>query len=153
MKSVVEQVKDLLMPFLTKNDVELYDVQFVKEGKERYLRVFIDKETGIGLEDCERVSKFLSGELDRLDPIKEQYYLEVSSPGAERELRSDRDFERFQGHRVNVALHQSLQGTKLISGRLVRKDEEELILESLQGGKEIRIPKGYVKKVKNVLEI
>ncbi|NMB04595.1 MAG: ribosome maturation factor RimP [Tissierellia bacterium] len=151
-KSVVEMVTEIVQPFLEKHNFELYDIEFIKEDGERYLRVYIDKEPTVGFEDIELVSKFLSDELDRTDPIKESYYLEVSSPGAERLLKKDADFKKYQGHKVEVQLIRPLDGLNRYIGRLVSKDETNLVLE-LRPKKTITIPVELIDYVKNILEI
>lgn len=151
-RSVVELVTDILQPFLDNNGFELYDIEFIKEDGDRYLRVYVDKEPAIGLDDCEKVSKFLSDELDRQDPIKEKYYLEVSSPGAERILKKESDFEKYQGHKVEVQLMRPLDGLNRYTGKLVSKDDTELRLE-LRPKKFVTIPVELIDYVKNILEI
>lgn len=151
-KSVVEMVTEIVQPFLEKHNFELYDIEFIKEDGERYLRVYIDKEPTVGFEDIELVSKFLSDELDRTDPIKESYYLEVSSPGAERLLKKDADFKKYQGHKVEVQLIRPFDGLNRYIGRLVSKDETNLVLE-LRPKKTITIPVELIDYVKNILEI
>lgn len=145
-------VTEIVQPFLEKHNFELYDIEFIKEDGERYLRVYIDKEPTVGFEDIELVSKFLSDELDRTDPIKESYYLEVSSPGAERLLKKDADFKKYQGHKVEVQLIRPLDGLNRYIGRLVSKDETNLVLE-LRPKKTITIPVELIDYVKNILEI
>lgn len=97
---------------------ELVDVEFIKEGANWYLRVYIDKPGGIAIDDCEAVSRQLSDRLDELDPIKQSYILEVSSPG-ERPLKKERDYDRFKGEWVEVKLYQPLDGRKLFEGKLM----------------------------------
>lgn len=145
-------VTEIVQPFLEKHNFELYDIEFIKEDGERYLRVYIDKEPTVGFEDIELVSKFLSDELDRTDPIKESYYLEVSSPGAERLLKKDADFKKYLGHKVEVQLIRPLDGLNRYIGRLVSKDETNLVLE-LRPKKTITIPVELIDYVKNILEI
>lgn len=145
-------VTEIVQPFLEKHNFELYDIEFIKEDGERYLRVYIDKEPTVGFEDIELVSKFLSDELDRTDPIKESYYLEVSSPGAERLLKKDADFKKYQGHKVEVQLIRPLDGLNRYIGRLVSKDETNLVLE-LRPKKTITIPVELIDYIKNILEI
>lgn len=84
---MVELVRELIEGYCTENDLEIVDIEFVKEGPHRYLRIIIDKEDGIGLDDCGLVSKFLNKKLDEVDPIEENYFLEVTSPGVERQLK------------------------------------------------------------------
>lgn len=150
-KSVVEIVSDLLKEFFHKNNYELYDVEFVKEGSDRYLRVFVDKEPSVTVDDCEVISKYLSAKLDEQDPIKEHYYLEVSSPGAEREFRKESDYQKYLGHQVMVYFIRNYQGVNSIRGKLLDKTEDSLSIEFAK--KPMVIPMDVVKKVKNLLEI
>lgn len=136
---IKELVRELSEEFLKENDLELYNVEFQKEGKDWFLRIFIDKVQGeeyVGSDDCEKVSRFLSGELDNLDPIEQNYYLEVSSPGMDRQLLEQKHFDRFAGKLVEVKLYKGLDGKKLYQGILkglidgnvviINEDEEEL---------------------------
>lgn len=117
-KRVVDVVREISEPFCAANEMELLDVQFVKEGPYRYLRLLIDKEGGVSLDDCQLVSKDLNKKLDELDPIEENYFLEVSSAGVERELKKEADFEKFKGRMVQAKLFQAIDGEKLIEGTL-----------------------------------
>jgi ribosome maturation factor RimP len=124
-KTITELTKELLADFLPENGYELYNAEFVKEGKDRYLRVFVDRidadidAPGIGTDDCARISGFLSAALDAIDPIEGQYYLEVSSPGLDRALLRDEDFARFAGRPVEISLYRAFGGKKKLEGRLV----------------------------------
>ena len=130
-KSVVETVTELVTPILDAHHFELVDVEFVKEGKGWYLRVFIDKPGGINIEECALVSDQLSEQLDGCDPdpIPQAYYLEVSSPGAERPLKKERDYERAVGEYVHVSLYQQLNGKKVYEGTLTKVTPTELTME------------------------
>lgn len=150
-KSVVEIVSELLRDFFNKNGYELYDVEFVKEGSERYLRVFVDKDPSVTVDDCEVISKYLSAKLDEHDPIKEHYYLEVSSPGAEREFRKESDYQKYIGHQVMVYFLRNYQGVNSLRGKLLEKTADSLTIEF--GKKPMVIPMDVVHKVKNLLEI
>ena len=97
---------------------EVYDIEYRKEGKDYYLRIFIDKDGGVGIDDCERYSRLISPMLDSEDPIKENYILEVSSPGMFRKLTSERHFEKYIGSRVEVKLFKSENGKKSVTGTL-----------------------------------
>ena len=119
---------DLLLPIVEKENFELVDVEFKKEGPHRYLRVFIDKDGGITLDDCQKVSEALSEKLDELDPIEENYFLEVSSPGLDRPLKKDADFERFKGELVEIKLYEPINGQKLLEGELVGLVEDHIHL-------------------------
>ncbi len=152
MKSVSATVEDILKPFLTSKDLELYDLSFVKEGPHRYLRVFIDSDSGVSLEQCELVSKFLSEALDKKDPIKEQYFLEVSSPGIERILKTDRHFQKYVGSKIQVNLFTTLEGQKQIKGKLLTKGDEFLKILDDCSKKEIDIPLALISRARNVVE-
>ncbi|MGM0123950.1 ribosome maturation factor RimP [Enterococcus sp. AZ194] len=131
MSNVVETVTDFLMPILDEQNFELVEVEFVKEGKNWFLRVFIDKEGGIDIEECALVSERLSEKLDSVDPdpIPQAYFLEVSSPGAERPLKKEADYEKAIGEYVNVSLYQAIDGEKQYQGFLQSVSPEELVLK------------------------
>ncbi len=111
-------VEELALGFLEGTEIELVDVEYVKE-RDWYLRVFIDKENGIDIEDCQKLSEQLEAKLDELDPIRESYYLEVSSPGLDRALKKEKDFVRHAGQKVEVALYAPIKGKKVMVGVLV----------------------------------
>ena len=116
----VEKITErLVMPIIQNENFELVDLEYKKEGSNWYLRIYIDKPGGITLDDCQKVSEQLSDELDKEDPIKENYFLEVSSPGLDRPLKKDADFIRFKGEIVEVKLYEPLNGNKVIEGELV----------------------------------
>lgn len=136
MADVVETVTELVSPILNDHHFELYDVEFVREGGSWYLRVYIDKDGGITLEDCANVSDALSEKLDSLpeDPIPQQYFLEVSSPGAERPLKKTRDYERAIGQYVHISLYAPLKGQhgqKVYEGTLESFDDDILTVSYL----------------------
>lgn len=125
-KSIVEQ---LLQPYLQEhNEFELVDIEYVKEGSNRFLRVFVDKEGGIDIEECGRISEYLSAKLDEKDPIPDAYFLEVSSPGAERPLKSQRDYERAIGKYIYVKTYEPVDGLKEFEGFLETYAEHELAI-------------------------
>ncbi|PXW92493.1 ribosome maturation factor RimP [Streptohalobacillus salinus] len=124
--NVVEQTEQLVQPIMEELNLELVDVEYVKEGKSWYLRVFVDKEGGVDIEECGRVSELLSEKLDETDPIKDMYYLEVSSPGAERPLKKTADFTKFVGSHVHIKLYEPIGGMKAIEGQLVAFSNEEV---------------------------
>ena len=102
--NIVCKVKELVKPIIANFDLELWDIEFVKEGSEYYLRVYIDKPTGVDINDCEKVSKAIDKPLDELDPIDIPYNLEVSSPGVERRLKKPEHFLRCIGYDVKIKL-------------------------------------------------
>jgi ribosome maturation factor RimP len=120
-KNIRELVSSLAGDFLREHGLELYSTEFKKEGRDWYLRVFIDRVDGayVSTEDCETVSRFLSEELDREDPIPQNYYLEVSSPGMDRPLLSPEHFDRYSGEIVDVRLYKARDGRKDFQGKLI----------------------------------
>ncbi|MRN07080.1 ribosome maturation factor RimP [Lactobacillus sp. 0.1XD8-4] len=133
LSSVVETVTDLVTPILQDHGFYLYDLEFVKEGKSWYLRVYIDKDGGITIEDCAIVSDELSEALDNVepDPIPQAYFLEVSSPGAERPLKKEEDYQRAINHYIHVSLYQQINGQKVYEGTLTQLSEKEITLDYL----------------------
>lgn len=126
----METVTELVTPILENQNFELVEVEFVKEGKNWFLRVFIDKENGIDIEECAFVSEQLSAQLDTLDPdpIPQAYFLEVSSPGAERPLKKENDYQKALGEFIHVSLYQLIDGEKQFEGLLKSFDQNQLIL-------------------------
>lgn len=133
LSSIVEIVTDLVTPILQDHDFYLYDLEFVKEGKSWYLRVYIDKDGGITLEDCALVSDELSEALDNVepDPIPQAYFLEVSSPGAERPLKKEEDYQRAIDHYIHISLYQQINGQKVYEGTLTQLSNKEITLDYL----------------------
>lgn len=126
-KKITELVSELLGDYLTENGYILYNTEYVKEGRDWFLRVFVDLagEEGdegdpvyIGTEDCEKVSRYLSEKLDEADPIKQNYFLEVSSPGMDRPLLTPAHYERYIGSAVEIKLYKAVDGIKTIEGEL-----------------------------------
>ena len=133
MSTVIETVTELVKPILAEHNFYLYDMEFVKEGKSWYLRVYIDKDGGITLNDCATVSDQLSEALDNVepDPIPQAYFLEVSSPGAERPLRNEEDYQRAVNDYIHVSLYQQIDGKKIYEGTLTKLTDKELTLDYL----------------------
>lgn len=120
-QKITEIVEAMLADFMAEAGLELYNSEFIKEGKDWFLRVYIDKpeeEGYIDTEDCEKVSRYLSERLDEEDPIDKEYYLEVSSPGMDRVLVKDEHYARYVGKVVDVRLYKGKDGTKNIQGTL-----------------------------------
>ncbi|GEO24846.1 ribosome maturation factor RimP [Alicyclobacillus acidoterrestris] len=126
---VTDIVERLAQPIAEAQHVELVDVEYKKEGANWYLRVFIDKPEGVDIDDCSRVSEQLSEQLDIVDPIPTAYFLEVSSPGAERPLKKPADFVRAVGEYVHISLYEPLDGQKVFEGFLRSYEETQLTLE------------------------
>jgi ribosome maturation factor RimP len=147
LKSRVEaQVATLVEPYIEEQGLELVDVEYVREGAHWYLRVYIDKEGGIELDDCSTVSRIVSAKLDQADPISQAYMLEVSSPGLERPLKKEQDFERFKGSLVTVNTTVGFQGYTEFTGNLVGLEDNQIILEF--ENERISIPRDQVKKAR-----
>lgn len=143
---VKDLVEELVAPFLEEHGMELYNVEFVKEAKDWFLRVYIDKqeapeETFISTDDCELVSRFLSEKLDENDPIEQNYYLEVSSPGMDRVLLKEKDFVRYAGKQVDINLYQAVNGKKALTGELVGIVDNQLVINDETGRVEIPMEK------------
>ena len=127
---VEKLVETLINPILQNEKFELIDIEFTKEGPHRYLRVFIDKIGGITLDDCQKVSEQLSEKLDEEDPIEENYFLEISSPGLDRPLKKTKDFERFKGENIEVRLYQPMDNKKVFEGELVGSDNNVITIKT-----------------------
>lgn len=130
--NIESKMENLLTPIIQKLEYELYDVQYVKEGKDYYLRITIDKPAGISIEDCEKVNHAIDEILDEEDLINTSYFLEVSSPGIERVLRKQRHFEKQIGNEIYIKLFKPLEKQKEIKGILksYQKDELELQIDT-----------------------
>jgi len=150
-KRVVDIVEEILTPYVSQNDIELVDVEFVKEGPYRYLRITIDKEEPVTLDDCQWVSQYLSKRLDALDPIEEQYFLEVTSPGVERLLKRDSEYEKFKGRKIQIKLFQPYEGQKMLVGTLAGLVDDKIAIEGADGIR-MEIPKSKVATAKLVVD-
>ena len=142
---MIKKLMETIEPIVAALNYELYHLEYVKEAGEYYLRIYIDSENGISFEDCEKISRRISEALDADDPIEEAYYLEVSSPGIERGLYTDKHLEKFIGSDVNVKLNKLMEGKKALTGKLVRFDAESITFET--EGAEVSIPRDIIKSV------
>ena len=150
MAKIEEKVEQLVKDPIEKLGYSLYDVEYVKEGPEYYLRIYIDKESGIDLNDCEKVSNEINEILDKADYIKEQYYLEVSSTGIERKLRKDKHLEQNISKNVEIKLFKKdNNGKKEYTGKLKAFNQEEIIIET---DKEIAIERKNIAQIKTIYE-
>ncbi|MDL2273893.1 ribosome maturation factor RimP [Oscillospiraceae bacterium OttesenSCG-928-G22] len=132
MSRLTDKIAEMALPIVTGFGLDLWDVEFTKEGGEQFLRIFIDSDEGVFIDQCVSVSRALEKILDEEDPIDGSYTLEVSSAGAERQLKRPSDFEKFLGHLVEVKLYRGLDGKKQFLGTLLARDEETLKLD--EGG-------------------
>jgi len=128
--SIEERIENLIESTINVLGYELYDVEYSKEGKDYFLRIFIDKPEGIDLNDCEKVNDSINDLLDRADYIKEQYFLEVSSPGIERILRKDKHLEKNIGGLVEIKLFKAIDNKKVIQGVLKEFSKESIVIET-----------------------
>ena len=129
MASVEEKVENLIIKKIQELGYELYDVFYMKEGKDYFLRIFIDKPEGINLEDCEKVSNSINGLLDEADYIKEQYFLEVSSPGIERVLKKEKHLKDNIGNKVEVRMFKSINRKKILQGILKKITQDSITID------------------------
>jgi len=137
-KKITETAEEMLEEFLKNNGYELYNIEYVKEGKDRFLRVYIDwalsgEERYISTDDCEKVSRFLGDKLDELDLFPDSYYLEVSSPGLDRVLYREKDYIRFSGKEVEISLYEATHGKKKFAGTLKGLAEGKIIITDEKG--------------------
>ena len=131
-QKVVEKVEKLANKIAEDLGYEIWDVRYLKEGKDWILRIYIDSQNGITIEDCEKMSRAIDSPLDKLDPIKNPYCLEVSSPGLERELVKDEHFQKFLGQKVKIRLIRPLENKeKDFNGTLIsfKDNNVEIITE------------------------
>lgn len=148
MARIEEKVEALITPKVEELGYNLYDVEYVKEGKDYYLRIYIEKERGIDLNDCELVSNNITEILDKEDYIKEQYFLEVSSPGIERVLKKDKHLQDNLKSNVSVKLFKPIENQKQYIGILVSFDEENIEIEIQD--KTIKLPRTNIAQIKTV---
>lgn len=130
--------EELVMPIIEQNNFELVDVEYVKEASNYYLRVYIDKEGGITVDDCEIVSRALGDLLDAKDFIEESYVLEVSSPGLGRPLKKDKDFKRSIGMEVEIHLYKAIERQKDYTGVLIAYSDDDVTI-AVDDDKEMKI--------------
>ena len=146
MAKVTEIVAQLALPFVQQAGCSLWDVEYVKEAGSWFLRVYIDKEGGVAIDDCEAVSRPLSDALDEADPIEGSYVLEVSSAGADRVLKTAEQFAQFIGAEVEVRLYRARDGRKEFIGNLVSFEEGNVAVE--QDGESVLFEKKEVAQVR-----
>ena len=164
-RKIQELVSDILSEFLTDNGYELYHVEYCKEAKDWFLRVYIDiagqgaagtadmntreenAQRYIGTEDCEKVSRFLSDKLDEEDPIGQNYFLEVSSPGMDRELITEEHYRRYTGHDADISLYKAVNGEKNFTARL-KSVQDGSITFTKADGTDMEMPMDQIAKAR-----
>lgn len=146
-KGVLTKVRKISESVAEALNYELVDVEFVKEYSDYYLRAYIYKDNGVNLDDCQKMSELLSERLDAEDPIDVAYYLEVSSPGLDRPLKTDRDFERNLEKEIDISLYKPINGMKKIEGVLEGYNNDELTIRT-ESSEIINIPREAISLVK-----
>lgn len=153
---IVDKVSTLIQPFFDEEAYELFDIEYVKEGQDWFLRIYADKPEGVSLDDCVYLSEHISSILDEADPdpIPGTYFLEVSSPGAERPLKSEKAIRQAVGQWVHVNLYQHYDGFKEIEGKLLAISNESLILETKDKTRRIEkeIPRKLISFIRLAIE-
>lgn len=145
-ETVSTRVEELLAPFLSHEDLELVDVEYKKEGANWYLRIFVDKQGGVQLDDCSKVSNFISTELDRDNFVSQRYFLEVSSPGVERPLKKPADYVRFCGSKVVLCTTIKIEESKKFHGIIADYVDDQVVLETPEGL--VKIPYHLIAKAR-----
>ncbi len=145
-----QEVIKLLNPIIKERGIGLWDMEFKKEGQSYVLRVFLDKDGGIGIDDCEIISRALSEKLDETDPIPQEYMLEVSSAGLDRVIKYDFHFEKCMGKNVDVKLFGTIDGLKEFTAELCGYDEENVFLKI--NGNEKSFPKNKISSIRLTVE-
>lgn len=142
--ALVNEIYEMVKPIADELNYDIYNVEYVKENGELYLRIYIEKDGGITLSDCEALSRRVSDLMDEKDPIKDPYFLEVSSPGLNRTLFTEEHYKRFIGREVMVKFTKSVDGKKNIKGILKEVNKDSIVVEADQL---INIPKDKIKSV------
>ncbi|MBR1444426.1 MAG: ribosome maturation factor RimP [Firmicutes bacterium] len=125
-KEITAKVEEMVMPVAEKRNYEIVDVEYVKEGPNKYLRIYADKEGGFSVDDCEILSRDIEKMLDSEDFIENAYILEVSSPGIDRILKKDKEYVKYKGRTVDVKLYKALDGQKEFQGELVGLEDGKI---------------------------
>lgn len=154
-KQIIETSTQIINKIIENTDYELVDLEYVKEGPFMYLRVYLDKEGGITIDDCAVVSKEFNKKLDELDFIDDQYFLEVSSPGVDRAFKKDSDYIKNLNNEVEVKLFAPVNGMKLLKGILLEKNENDIVVGLGSKGEEnkVTIELKNITKINKIVEL
>jgi len=144
---IVDLVRSFAEPVVLENGCTLWDVEYVREGADWFLRLYIDKDGGVDINDCERISRAVDPILDEKDPVPDSYHFEVCSAGLERTLKRPADFERFLGSAVLVRLYRPKDGSKEFAGKLEGYEDGNITI-LLQNGKQLTFEKSEVALVR-----
>jgi ribosome maturation factor RimP len=148
--SVTESIEELVTPIINENRLELVDVEYKKEGKNWFLRIFIDKEGGVTVHDCTRVSRQIEDLIEVEEAVPSSYILEVSSPGLDRPLKKEEDFLRFKGQRAHVTTYTPIHEQKNFKGT-IRDFQKDVLFMDIDN-QSVEIPKNQIAKAKLEIE-
>lgn len=132
-QNTVQRVEEIVKPFADELGLQLWDIKFAKEGSDWYLRIFIDKDGGVSIDDCVDLTHAITKPLDEADPISQSYMLEVSSPGVERELTKDEHFEKFVGSPVMIRLIRAVDGVRDFKGVMTSYENKKITVKLIDG--------------------
>lgn len=138
-KDIIKNVENLVMPIITENNYELVEIEFIKEGANYYLRLYIDKDGGFSINDCEKVSRYLEQKLEENDFIDKAYILEVSSPGIDRVLKKDSEYVKYKGRIVDIKLYKPINKVKEFQGELIGLIDDKIVI--IENDKELSFDK------------
>jgi ribosome maturation factor RimP len=149
-KKTEDLIAEVAEPIVAARGLELVDVEYNKEGENWILRVFIDKEGGVSLDDCQEISRSLSDSLDANDPIENSYLLEVSSPGIDRPLKTEKDFKRFTGKLIDLSTYAPINGQRKLTGELLGLEDGEIKIKI--DDQEVAIPRDKIAQTRLAIE-
>ena len=152
MKFVLEDIKKECEPIIENLGYDLVDLEYIKEDANNYLRFYIGKRGGVSIDDCQKVSELVSDKLDELDPIDDSYYLEVSSPGLDRPLKTDKDLDRNIGYDVELSFYRAINGMKKQVGNLKSYNDEYIVIEDVKGNDQ-KIDRSDISVIKPAINI
>jgi len=150
-KNILKIVRENCEPIIEDLGYDLVDLEFVNERGDYFLRFYIGKLGGISIDDCQKVSEIISEKLDELDPIEQSYYLEVSSPGLDRPLKTDKDLKRNIGMKVELNLYKKIDGKKNYIGELLDFSDKDIVI-LMDNKNEKKISREYISNIKLVIE-
>lgn len=132
--NIPEQIEKIILPLAEKETVEIVDVEYVRENGENILRIYIDSPDGVNLDLCTKMSRLFGNEIDKNDPIKDHYILEISSPGIDRILKKEKDFLRFKGFCIKVTTAKAINNQKHFKGQLVAVANNKIVVDDVTNG-------------------
>ncbi len=151
-KEIEKLTKRIVKPIINSNNLELVDLEYVKEGSNKFLRIFINKPSGVSIDDCQEISRKVSKQLDEIDPIQENYFLEVSSPGIDRPFKTEEDYKKNLGKDIEISLYKTIKGKKKLVGELVEYNSKDILINDIDLGK-ISIDKNIIAKANLAVKI